>query len=57
MSSSFSPSGARPGGRPSSSAKVPLAPSLDGAGGRLARSMPQLEDEASATDLQKKRSK
>jgi len=27
------------------------APFLDGAGGRLARSKPQLEDDASATDL------
>ena len=29
------------------------APFLNGASGRLARSMPQLEDEASATDLRK----
>jgi hypothetical protein len=29
-----------------------LAPFLDGVGGRLARSKPQLEDDASATDLQ-----
>ena len=30
-----------------------LAPFISGASGRLARSMPQLEDEASVTDLRK----
>jgi hypothetical protein len=30
-----------------------LAPFLDGAGGRLARSTPEVDDEASATDLQR----
>jgi len=32
-----------------------LAPFLDGVGGRRARSTPQLEEEASATDLQIKK--
>jgi len=37
-----------------STAEGSLAPFLNGARGRLARPMPQLEDDASATDLHKK---
>ena len=38
---------------PLSSAMASLAPFLNGVSGRLAHSMPQLEDEASAIDMRK----